>query len=247
MIEILIFSLIPFIGSILQTSMGFGNGVLIMAILPFILPFGKAVAFNQISCLFLTVLVVSKMWRKIRWSVLIPILIPMGISTILFTLWSFSFDQSILKMLLGVVFIILVLVFLLSKKGISIKPTPLKGAVMGVISGLSNGFTGISGPPAAMYLRPSIENNDEYIATIQCFFLFQSTIGLLSRMGLGALDRGDIGFLAIVLVATFLGSVIGRKINGKVDSAKMQRYVYIFVGLYGVYVLFSELIYIELI
>ena len=44
--EILIFSLIPFMGSALQTSMGFGNGVLIMAILPFILPFGKAVAFN---------------------------------------------------------------------------------------------------------------------------------------------------------------------------------------------------------
>ena len=35
--------------------------------------------------------------------------------------------------------------------------------------------------------------------------------------------------------------------NGKVDSAKMQRYVYIFVGLYGVYVLVSELINIELI
>ena len=66
-------------------------------------------------------------------------------------------------------------------------------------------------------------------------------------MGLGALDRGDIGFLIVVLVSTFLGSVIGGKINGKVDSAKMQRYVYIFVGLYGVYVLFSELIYIELI
>ena len=66
-------------------------------------------------------------------------------------------------------------------------------------------------------------------------------------MGLGALDRGDIGFLIVVLVSTFLGSVIGGKINGKVDSAKMQRYVYIFVGLYGVYVLVSELINIELI
>lgn len=240
--EILIFSLIPFMGSALQTSMGFGNGVLIMAILPFILPFGKAVAFNQISCLFLTVLVVGKMWRKIRWSILIPILIPMGISTILFTLWSFSFDQSILKIFLGVVFIILVLVFLLSKKGTRIKPTPKKGAVMGVISGISNGFTGISGPPAAMYLRPSISDNDEYIATIQCFFLFQSTIGLLSRMGLGALDRGDVGYLFLVLIFTFFGSIVGGKINGKVDSAKMQRYVYIFVGLYGLYVLVSELI-----
>ena len=240
--EILIFSLIPFMGSALQTSMGFGNGVLIMAILPFILPFGKAVAFNQISCLFLTVLVVGKMWRKIRWSILIPILIPMGISTMIFTLWSFSFDQSILKIFLGVVFIILVLVFLLSKKGTRIKPTPMKGAVMGVISGISNGFTGISGPPAAMYLRPSISDNDEYIATIQCFFLFQSTIGLLSRMGLGALDRGDVGYLFLVLIFTFFGSIVGGKINGKVDSTKMQRYVYIFVGLYGLYVLVSELI-----
>lgn len=240
--EIFCCSIIPLIGSALQSSMGFGNGVLLMAVLPYILPFGKAVAYNQISCLFLTILIVSKTWRKIRWGILFPVLVPMTVSTVIFTLWSFSFDQSILKILLGIVFIILVVVFLLSKKGLTIKPTVTKGVVMGVISGLSNGFTGISGPPAAMYLRPSINDNEEYIATIQCFFLIQSTIGLISRMGVGALERGDILPLLVVLVFTFFGSILGRKINDKVDSAKMQRYVYMFVGIYGLYILVSELI-----
>ena len=61
-------------------------------------------------------------------------------------------------------------------------------------------------------------------------------------MGLGALEGGDVGYLFLVLIFTFFGSIVGGKINGKVDSAKMQRYVYIFVGLYGLYVLVSELI-----
>ena len=239
--KIVILSLLPLLGSTLQTSMGFGNGVLLMAVLPFLLPFGKAVAYNQISCLFLTILVVFKLWRKIRWDVLFPILLPMGASTVLFTLWSFSFDQGILKIMLGIIFIILVLVFLLSKKGFSIKPTVAKGVAMGIISGLSNGFTGISGPPAALYLRPSIHDNDEYIATIQCFFLFQSAIGLLSRMSLGALSSEDTGFLILVLFFTFIGSIVGRKINGKVEGETMQRYVYLFVGIYGLYIIVSEL------
>lgn len=242
MVEMIVLSLIPLLGSALQTSMGFGNGVMLMAVLPYILPFGRAVAYNQISCLFLTILVVWRMWRKIKWRILFPLLIPMAFSTVIFTLWSFSFDQSVLKIFLGIIFIVLVMVFLLSKKGISIKPTPQKGVVMGVISGICNGFTGISGPPAALYLRPSIKDNDEYIATIQGFFLFQSAIGLLSRMGVGALGSADIVPLLIVLFFTFLGSIIGRVVNGRIDSGKMQRYVYIFVGLYGIYVLISELI-----
>ena len=64
--EYLVFALVPLLGSIIQTTMGFGNGVLIIAVLPFFLPFGKAVAYNLIACLFLTILVVAKMWRKIK-------------------------------------------------------------------------------------------------------------------------------------------------------------------------------------
>ena len=73
--EYLVFALVPLLGSIIQTTMGFGNGVLIIAVLPFFLPFGKAVAYNLIACLFLTILVVAKMWRKINWKFLLPIIL----------------------------------------------------------------------------------------------------------------------------------------------------------------------------
>ena len=141
--EYLVFALVPLLGSIIQTTMGFGNGVLIIAVLPFFLPFGKAVAYNLIACLFLTILVVAKMWRKINWKFLLPIILPMMISSVATTFWSASFNQSILKIILAVVFIMMVLIFLLNKKGVTIKPTTTKGIIIGIVSGTTNGLIGI--------------------------------------------------------------------------------------------------------
>ena len=245
--EYLIFALVPLLGSIIQTTMGFGNGVLIIAVFPFFLPFGKAVAYNLIACLFLTILVVAKMWRKINWKFLLPIILPMMISSVATTFWSASFNQSILKIILAVVFIMMVLIFLLNKNGFTIKPTTTKGIIMGMVSGTTNGLIGIGGPPAALYFRPAIKDNEEYIATIQCYFIFQSATGIVSRMSLGMLDKSDILPLALILLSTAIGSMIGKSISGKIKSGTMQKYAYVFIGLYGIYLLVSELINIYLV
>lgn len=236
-----LFLLFALFGSFLQTSAGFGNGVLLMAVLPFFLPFLKAVAFNQISCLFLTVLVVTSKRKDIRWKILLPLLFPMVVSTVFFTIFSFSVEQRVLKILLGVLFLIMAVFFLLSGKRMKMKPTTLKGVAMGTLAGLSNGFTGISGPPAALYLRPAIEDNNEYLATIQGFFLFQSAVGLFTRIGGGALSGGDIVPIIFLLLGTLGGAWLGSALGGRIDSGKMQRYVYGFVALYGVYVIVSQL------
>ncbi|MGN1164157.1 MAG: sulfite exporter TauE/SafE family protein [Candidatus Ornithospirochaeta sp.] len=231
-----LFLLFALIGSILQSSAGFGNGVFLMAVLPYFLPFGKAVAYNQISCLFLTLTIVAATARKIDWKILLPLLIPMAISTFFFTYFSVSVSSEVLKIMLGVVFMATAGIFLFSNGKVTVKATTLGGSVMGILAGLSNGFTGISGPPAALYLRPAINDNNTYMATIQAFFLFQSATGLLSRMGQGFLETSDLVPVLFLLMGTLAGSLIGKAINGKLSKEKMQRYVYGFVLTYGAYV-----------
>ena len=239
--ESFLFLIFAFIGSTLQSSAGFGNGVFLMAVLPYFLPFGKAVAYNQISCLFLTIAIVATTLRDIKWKILFPLLVPMAISTLLFTYFSISVSSEVLKMLLGIVFMATAGIFLFSKGRIKVRATVAGGSAMGALAGLSNGLTGISGPPAALYLRPAISSNSSYMATIQGFFLFQSAIGLSVRMGQGLIEKSDIVPLSFLLLGTLAGSMAGKAINGKVDEKKMQKYVYSFTFLYGAYVTLRSL------
>ena len=59
---------------------------------------------------------------------------------------------------------------------------------------------------------------------------------------LGMLDKSDILPLSLILLSTAIGSMIGKSISGKIKSGTMQKYAYVFIGLYGIYLLVSELI-----
>ena len=234
----MVFLLLSILSSFVQSSMGFGNAMVLMAFLPFFITFSKALAYNQISCLLLTVLVVAGRWRKIRWKVMWPLIPPMVVSTIFFTFVSLSVDQSVLKIILGLFFIGLALFFLLSSS-IKIRPTVGKGFIIGIITGVSNGLTGIGGPPVALYLRPSLSDNEEYLSTIQAFFLLQGIVGLFLRIGGGVLERGDLFPVAMIAAGTSLGAIGGSYAANKVDPRKMQKIVYGFVAMYGLYTVIS--------
>ena len=90
----MVFLLLSLLSSFVQSSMGFGNAMVLMAFLPFFITFSKALAYNQISCLLLTILVVAGRWRKIRWKVMWPLIPPMVVSTIFFTFGSIGLASA---------------------------------------------------------------------------------------------------------------------------------------------------------
>ena len=45
----MVFLLLSILSSFVQSSMGFGNAMVLMAFLPFFITFSKALAYNQIS------------------------------------------------------------------------------------------------------------------------------------------------------------------------------------------------------
>lgn len=92
----LILAASTFISAIIQATMGFGSALILLNVLPFFFPLNKAIALMQVSMLFLNLVFSIIYWRKIRWDVLYPALIPAAVCGLVFTLGMF-FGVRILK------------------------------------------------------------------------------------------------------------------------------------------------------
>ena len=237
----ILFIFIVTVGSLVQAVIGFGSAVICMAFLPLLFPYSKALALNQTAALIGTLLLTIRYFRYIRWKVLIPLLIPTVIIGSICTVFSVSVSGTFLFILLGVVFIVLSVYYLLFAKRLRIKPTAKNGVAMGCLTGFSSGLFGIGGPPAALYLLPALQDKTEYMATFQCFFTMINVVALSIRIGMGSMAAADLPLVLTGWMATFLGTFLGTKIFAGIKSGGFEKLVYVFVGVNGLYIVLSHI------
>jgi uncharacterized membrane protein YfcA len=68
-LQIAVVLLTMLIGSTIQTTCGFGNGILVMAIVPFFIPFSQAAALSSMASVLLSSLIAYRDRRYLRHSV----------------------------------------------------------------------------------------------------------------------------------------------------------------------------------
>ena len=236
----LILAASTFISAIIQATMGFGSALILLNVLPFFFPLNKAIALMQVSMLFLNLVFSIIYWRKIRWDVLYPALIPAAVCGLVFTLWSVTLDIAVLFVALGVVFIVLSIYELALSDRIKVRPSKTMGFLMGSFSGIGNAFFSIAGPPIALYLAPSVDDNLQYFASSQCFFLFCSVPCIFARLISGIYDRGDIPYLAVLIAGFTLGMFFGVRILKKIEIRFLRKLIYAFIGVNGVYIIVRQ-------
>lgn len=232
---------IGFISAFLQSGIGFGAAVIMMNILPFIISTSKALAVSQFTCISFSLYVVIRKRNHIRKDVLIPVLIPSLICTAIATRLSAGLDVSMMKILLGILFIALSAYFSFLADRIKIKPTNTSGMIVGAISGTMNGLFGTGGPPAVLYMTPALSERDEYIATSQTFFMTTNIISLTTRILSHAVVLSDINLMAASAIGGLLGSIIGIRATKKLNGALLKRFIYAFIGINGFIIIINQL------
>lgn len=230
------------LGAIIQATMGFGSAVVLLNVIPLFFPLNKAIALMQASIIVLNVTFTVRFWKKVRWDVLWPAVIPGTILGLIFTLWSVQMDVSALTIALGVVLILLSIYELFLKGNVKVHPSKTTGFLMGSLSGIGNAFFGLAGPPVAMYLVPSIDDNIEYFATSQAFFFFTSLSCITARLLSGIYEVADLPFLAVVSLCLLIGISIGLKILKKIDGDLLKKLIYGFIGLNGIYIIIKQIV-----
>lgn len=226
--------------SFIQRTTGFGFGIFIMTVLPFLMPsYGEATTLSGLLALTTSLVITIKMREFITWKRLLPMLFTfMVVSAVSVTALK-HLDDRFLRRILGIALMFASLYFIYFNGKIRIKPTLPFQVGAGTLSGVLGGFFGMQGPPAVLYFISSEPDNDHYMAMAQCYFLLGNSAMTFFRAGNGFLT-GTVGInylygLGGVAAGTFLGSICYKYI----PSQAFKYVVYAYIGIAGIIVLLT--------
>lgn len=232
--------LLSILASFIQRTTGFGFGIFIMTVLPYLLPsYGEATTLSGLLAMTTSLVVSFRMRRYLNWRHLLPILATFMVVSAAAIFCLKRMDDILLRRILGVVLIITSVWFAFFSECIRLKTNMPTQIGAGTLSGLMGGFFGMQGPPAVLYFISSEHDKNRYMAIAQSYFFF----GNLSML----IVRACNGFLTPAVGCGYLygigGVAIGMTIGGYVFrhlSNKVFKYVvYAYIGISGVIILLT--------
>jgi len=148
-----------------------------------------------------------------------------------------------LKLLLGGLLLILSLYYMtMNLRSITIKSIPVYVMVVfAIISGFFNGMFGIGGPLMALYFLTISDSKENYLASIQTFFLIDTIVITSLRFSSGILDLNSLKYVLVGLIGAIVGTILANHLVSHLNMKIMTLFIYIFIGVSGFYYLITAL------
>lgn len=236
MAEGLLLGGIVLVSALLQSVSGFGFGIVLMAVAPLFLPYETALGLSTILGIVLNASILLRCWRHIDWKQLwLPLIFGLLGATAGVFLLSSSPPQ-VYKRALGVFLLLLSIWFFFFSERVRIKANLRNAGIAGAISGICGGLFTINGPPMVLYFISVIKDKRVYQATLQAYFFLNAVWLLALRLLMHQIPAG-VGTLTLWgLAGLIIGSLVGGKIFDRVDSAKLKRFIYLFMAVAGLWI-----------
>lgn len=231
-----------FVGSGVQSALGFGTTMITMGLLPLLMSYSKAMGLSIVMVSISTVFISVKYRASIQWKIMLPFLIPTAVICGIVNFLSAKVSSDSMYLLLGVMFVTVSVFFFLFSEKIRIRPSFASGTILGVICGLFYGLFASGGPTAALYLLPASRSKKEYLATIQAFLCVNNLVILVISLILGRLEMTDLPLVLSGIAAMIGGTYAGLLIHEKIPTDSFGKVVYAFVGVGGIWIILSHLL-----
>lgn len=227
-------------GSFIQRVSGFGFGIFVMTMLPYLLPsYGEATALSGMLAGSMSLIVAIRMRRYIVWREVLPILCTFTVVSLGAIFAVTSFDEKFLKHILGGILIAVSIYFFFISEKIRLKATYFVQVVLGIVSGIMGGLFAMQGPPAVLYFLASCETKEKYIAQTQTYFVLGNMMMTLFRFRAGFVTA-DVGTAyAYGLIAVTIGASIGSKVVKKISHKVLKKIVYVYMAISGIVALLA--------
>jgi hypothetical protein len=95
-----------------------------------------------------------------------------------------------------------------------------------MLSGVLGGFFAVSGPPLVIYFLSSLEEKEEYSATIQCCFVLTGVYSAVVRVLNGIFTASVVQNTVVGAVAMAVGALIGYAIMEKLPAELLKKIIY---------------------
>ncbi len=194
----------------------------------------------SVTSIFLNVLVFIRARRNLDLRRIVPLLIA-GVAGLPAGVWILkTADQSLLKVVIGGVVAISSVMFI---SGFRIKVNREKLAMVpvGLLSGVLNGATTLSGPPVILFFVNQDVAKHQFRASLSAYFLLLNIIAV-PAFAAGGLLTGDVVLrTALLFPAVVAGSLIGIFLADRVSEGLFRKYALIALALLGVLSVISGL------
>ena len=232
--------LLSILASFIQRTTGFGFGIFIMTVLPYLFPsYGEATTLSGLLAMTTSLIVSFRMRKYLNWHHLLPILITFIIISAIAIFCLKRMDDVLLRRILGVVLILTSIWFTFFSERIRLKTNLNTQIGAGTLSGLMGGFFGMQGPPAVLYFISSEHDKDRYMALAQTYFFFGNLSMLIVRAYNGfltsAVGYGYLYGIGGVAIGMTIGGYVFRHLSNKV----FKHVVYAYIGISGLIILLT--------
>jgi len=218
------------LGSLIQSSSGFGFGLFAVPLLLFMgfnLP--ETVIIVVIGSAIQKITAVTQLWKSVDWKGQAPYMavglasLPLGI----YCMYQASFlGQASVKQIIGSVILLLLL---LQWKGViksSEKVPAIWGYIAGFFSGLLNGLANIGGPPLVLWILAHRWSNEKMRVTPIAFSLVFVPFQVILMMAVfGSALVQPLVKVILLTPTVLLGTWIGLKIGGKISREHLRIYM----------------------
>jgi len=226
-----------------QGVTGFGSGIVMMIFLPHLLPINQSAGVSTLTMLVATVMLAWKYRKYLKWQKLVApfsIYIVVAIGALY---WSKYLASGHLKILLGILLVVLSLYYLfMNIRSITIKAIPIYLMIIfAMISGFFNGMFGIGGPLMALYFLTISDSKENYLASIQTFFLVDTLLMTSLRFANGILNLDSLKYVLMGIIGAIIGTILANHLVKHLNIKVMTLFIYIFIGLSGLYYLLTAI------
>ncbi|MFC6177021.1 sulfite exporter TauE/SafE family protein [Companilactobacillus huachuanensis] len=231
------------VAGFVQGVTGFGSGIIMMIFLPSLLPINQSAGVSTLTMVVAIIMVAWHYRKFLRWQKLVvPFII--YICMAIFSVYLSKFIATgYLKILLGLLLVTLALYYLfMNIHSIKLKTIPIYVMVIfALVSGFFNGMFGIGGPLMALYFLTISNSKENYLASIQTFFLMDTIFITTMRFASGVLTLGNFKYILVGMVGAIVGTILANRFVKHLNLKVMTYCIYGFIGISGVYYLLTAL------
>lgn len=235
---ILLFLIIIFVSSVLQTSTGFGFSILATPFLILIFDVREAIQINLLLSLVISAVVIYRIRRDVDWAIFKRLSIgsivglPVGIGIFLIV------NMTWLKMVVGVMILVLTILLILKFRS---RQTTRRDFVIGGLSGAFTTSIGMPGPPILLYFSGAGITKEMLRATTLAFYLVIYAASFMVQIVFAGTSTIVWTQSLYALPVVLIGLILGEWLFPKINQDQFRLFVYGLLLFTGGYLLWQQL------
>lgn len=240
MLDFVIAFIIIIFSAMVQGATGFGFSLLAVPLLAFVLPLNVIVPILVLFSLLLNVIVFFKLQGhvdKVKIGILIGfglISIPIGINALQ------GLDENIIKLAVGIIVIVSAVAMNFGIK-IHFKNEKVAYGLTGILSGILNGASSLSGPPVILMLSNEGVEKSTFRKTLATYFLALNLFSIPMFVLNGMVTTEVLSKSVILLPALIIGVLIGVGLGNKLPEKIFRKITLTLIFLMGIMTIISSI------